>query len=624
MHRRERFCIHQNEDVKLPKSDDHAQANQELDVSAPELHRVRRAIVVVDVVESVRLMQEHEDDVIDRWRRFVAEVRTDVLPKHGGRMVKSLGDGMLLEFEAVPQAVAAAVAIQRAVSGYQRHGDDARDQVWLRMGIHVSEVTTDELDIYGVGVNLADRLSSLAKPGDIVLSVEARDELVPSLDPDVDDMGESWLKHIDEPVRTFRIVQGATSAKNTVPSSRDEMAQVQLVTSIAVVPLRCLAGSQAEGVIGELIADGVIAQLSRTPELTVISRLSTASLRQRDLTLAQVRDLTGAQYVFSGSYAVLDNCVVATVELANATTQAVIWADRVRCNVVALLEQPSEPLDRMAQGAHAAILNFEAQRAATQSLPSLASFSLLYGGVSLLHRASSHDFGRARDALTALCERVPRHGESHAWLAKWHCLRITRGLARFSGPEGKEARWRIQQALDRDPDSALAWALLGQVLCWVDKALDEGGAAYQQALARNPNEPLAWLYTCTLRSWQGRGQEAAVAARQALALSPLDPMRYYFETLAAAGFLANGELQQAQDLCINSLRVNRVHTPTHRVLAIAQMLAGKGDEARLTVRSMMDIQPELTVAGYLDSYPGGKVAHALLYADALREAGLPS
>ena len=91
------------------------------------------------------------------------------------------------------------------------------------MGIHVSEVTTDELDIYGVGVNLADRLSSLAKPGDIVLSVEARDELVPSLDPDVDDMGESWLKHIDEPVRTFRIVQGATSAKNTVPSGRDEI-----------------------------------------------------------------------------------------------------------------------------------------------------------------------------------------------------------------------------------------------------------------------------------------------------------------------------------------------------------------------------------------------------------------
>ena len=92
MHRRERFCIHQNGDVKLPKSDDHAQAKQELDVSAPELQRVRRAIVVVDVVESVRLMQEHEDDVIDRWRRFVAEVRDEVLPKYGGHMVKSLGD----------------------------------------------------------------------------------------------------------------------------------------------------------------------------------------------------------------------------------------------------------------------------------------------------------------------------------------------------------------------------------------------------------------------------------------------------------------------------------------------------------------------------------------------------
>jgi class 3 adenylate cyclase/TolB-like protein/Tfp pilus assembly protein PilF len=588
----------------------------------PGLHRVRRAVVVVDVVESVRLMREHEDDVIDRWRRFVSEVTAQVLPLHGGRMVKSLGDGMLLEFMGVRQALAAAVDLQQRVEAYN-DGRAADRAMRLRASIHYADVAVESFDLLGAGVNLASRLATLARPGEVVLSTEAVDELVPGLDPPLEDLGECWLKHYDAPVRAFRLLRDAHAAH--APAGDDPPGTPPpLTASIAVIPLACLAGTALDAVIGDIVADGVIGQLSRSAELTVLSRLSTASLRGRELALDALRASTGARYVLSGSYAAGDGQVLISVELADSRTQSVLWGDRLQCTVAGLLAQPSEALDRIAQGAHAAILEREAKQAATQALPSLESFSLLYGGVGLLHRASAPDFARARAALVALCERVPRHGASHAWLAKWHCLRLARGQAGFAGHDGSEARWRIEQALERDPDSALAWALHGLVLSWVDKALDRADDAYREALARNPNEPLAWLYTCTLRSWQGRGAEAADAARRALSLSPLDPMRYYFETLGAAGFLAAGEFDQAIALCQDSLRLNRAHTPTHRVLAIAQVLGGQPEQARQTVRLMLALQPGYTAARYLDTYPGGRAAHALTYAEALRSAGLPA
>lgn len=155
----------------------------------PELQRTRRAIVVVDVVESVRLMQAHEADVIDRWRRFVAEVRTEVLPKHGGRLVKSLGDGMLVEFQAVPSAAMATLDIQHRAAR-MNSGRAADDWLWLRAGAHVGGIVADDLDIYGDAVNMAARLAGIALAGQCVCSVEFRDELAPGVHLSVEDLGE--------------------------------------------------------------------------------------------------------------------------------------------------------------------------------------------------------------------------------------------------------------------------------------------------------------------------------------------------------------------------------------------------------------------------------------------------
>jgi adenylate cyclase len=587
----------------------------------PDLIRERKAILVADVVESVRLMQQDESDTIDRWRRFVNETRTHVLPVHGGRMVKSLGDGMLVEFEQTCQALSASLDMHRRINAYNS-GRSATEIMALRSAVHVSEVVVDAEDVFGAGVNLTARLAALGAAGETLLSEEARDELVPGIDAVLEDLGPCWLKHIERPVRVFRA--SAPSGLTSEQPADEWRPDTVLGTSIAFIPLCCSGGNGHEALVGDIVADGVIHQLSRTPELVVISRLSTAVLRDRDLSSVDLPKVTGARYVVSGSFAVSGPHTTITIELADTSSRRVVWMERARVAVAELFEVQSQVLDDLAQGIHHAILRNEASRVASQPLPSLEAYALLFGGVGLLHRASALDFSRAGQTLTALSERVPRNGQAYAWLAQWHCIRIARGVAVLGHDDRVAARQRIEQALQRDPDCALAWSLRGMVTGWVDKDLVRADQSLQQALARNASEPLAWLYTCTLRSWQGRAAEAAAAGERALALSRLHPMRYYYETLAASGFLADNRNERAIELCESSLRAHCTHTPTYRVLAIAQWRAGGHDAARKSVSAMLRLQPGLTVKAYLDNYPGGHAEHALAYAEILREAGLPA
>lgn len=588
------------------------------DTPAPPLQRERRAIVVVDVVESVRLMQADEAGVIDRWRRFVNEVRTEALSGQGGRLVKSLGDGMLLEFPNVPPAIAVALDLHRRITAYNL-ARDASAALWLRVGVHSADVVVDELDVYGAGVNLAARLAGLAGPGETVVSAEVRDGLVPGLHAELEDLGECYLKHLAEPCRAFRV--GPAGAGHAVPLEPIPGARPE--HSIAVVPLQGRGGDASSAIYGELLADGVIALLSRNRALRVISRLSTSRLKGvADLGEA-VRTHLGATYVLSGSCVAQGEQLLLLVELADTRTETVVWAERLRGPASDLFSDESQLVHDVAMGAHLAMLHAEVQRMRSLPYPSLDSFSLLMGSISLLHRSSRADFERAHDALTALAERAPRQAGPFAWKAMWHFLRLIRGLSPSPDEDRRRARQDVDRALDNDGSSAIALTLKGLVVGFLERDLGQAERLYEQALALNPNEALAWLFMCTLRSWQGRGAESAAAGERALQLSPLDPLRYYYDSLAAAGMLADRRYARAIELCQRSLRANRLHTATHRVLIISQQLSGDEAGARRTAQALLELEPQFTVGAYTARYPGQAAAHAAEYAQALRSAGIP-
>jgi tetratricopeptide (TPR) repeat protein len=180
-----------------------------------------------------------------------------------------------------------------------------------------------------------------------------------------------------------------------------------------------------------------------------------------------------------------------------------------------------------------------------------------------------------------------------------------------------------ERALQCESRDALALAVDGHVAAWARNDLDTSERRLTEAIASNPNEPLAWLWNAMVHAWRGRGQEAIQFADRALSLSPLDPMMYYFHSLASTANLVGGRYDRAIEFAEWSLRENRLHTPTLRTLAVAQVLSGRMKEARDTIRQVRELEPALTVAGFQARYPGRDSPQFARFAAALGEAGLP-
>lgn len=582
-----------------------------------DLRREHRALVMADLVDSVRLIGAYPGVVIAQWRAFVDALRRELLPAHGGRMVKSLGDGFLLDFERVPAAAAVAVELHRRLAAGDAPGGE---RLMLRVGVHVGEVVIDELDDYGPAVNLAARLREQAAAGETLVSAEVADQLLRGVDADLEDLGECYFKHIDGPVRVYRL--GPAPAVPLL-GSLDERRRDNLRPGIAVLPFECTLGGDAGDLFGEALADEVTAQLARARDLHVISSLSTRSLKGRRFAPDQIAAHLGAPYVVSGRYRLHGEHVRLTVELADIRSGAVLWADGFDSSVAAAFD-PAAPLADLIVGEIGrAVLARELELAISLPMPALDSYTLLFGAISLMHRQTLREFERAHELLEHLAYRQGRRGTAHAWLAKWHVLRVVQGWAGDPVREATLALDRADRALQANPSDALALAIGGQVHGYLRQDQDTAGRMYQEALANNPNEPLAWLFTATHSAYRGDGARATEASEMALRLSPLDPLRYYFDSLAATAVLADGQWERAVELGRRSARANRKHASTWRTLAYALVMLERLDEARDAVAQLRAIEPAYRVGTFRQRFPGRGGPMAEPWAQALARAGLP-
>lgn len=584
-----------------------------------ESYRAHKALLMADVVESVRLIAASPTDVIDRWRAFVHEVRGELLPARGGRLVKSLGDGFLLDFDLVPSAAAAALELQRRIARHNA-GRPPELAILLRVAVHFGEVVIDGIDVYGPPVNLVARLTALASPGECVVSAEVADLLVPGVDADVEDLGDCYLKHIDGPVRVFRL--GPAPALSALVSV-DERRRNDLRPGIAVLPFECSLGHDPGDMFGEALADELISLLARSRDLHVISSLSTRSLKGRRMDAAEVAARLGAPYVLSGRYRMLGGWAHLNVELADVRSGQLLWADGFDTSIAAAFDPQAPLADRIVAALGKVILAQELELALSLPMPALDSYTLLFGAISLMHRQTLREFQRAHDLLEHLAYRQGRRGAAHAWLAKWHVLRAVQGWSPDPQAESVQALDRVQRALDANPQDGLALAIGGLVHGYLRKDLGAAGRMYDDALAANPNEPLAWLFSATRHGYLGEGHDAESAGEMALSLSPLDPMRYFFDSLAATAMLANANWQRSMELAQRSVRANRTHASTWRTLAYALVMLERVDEAKQAVAELRAIEPGYTVGEFRRRFPGRDGPMAQPWASALGVAGLP-
>jgi TolB-like protein/Tfp pilus assembly protein PilF len=473
--------------------------------------------------------------------------------------------------------------------------------------------------VLGDGVQVAARLAELANAGETVGSDAVRDQLTSGVEASVEDLGEQRLRNRERAVRAFRLWPPAHGAA----ASPSAAVRAHGRPSVAVIPFQLRTEDSRFAFIGDGLADETIAALSRMADFFVTSRLSSMAFRRAPLGVRAIGEMLGVQYVLSGAVQTAHPRALFMAELADTRDGRIVWSERFEGDLVDVFAMQGELARKVAQSMTPVVRSIELRRARITSFADLDAYGMTLRGVELMHRLSRDDFLAAHQAFEAAIARNPVSPAPHAWLAKWHVIRVALGISDNAAQDFSAATACAERALACDADDALALAVDALVEAWSRHDLDAAEKRLAQALAANPNEALAWLHSGITHAWRGRGAEAVQCADRALSLSPLDPMMYYFNSFAAMANLIAERYDHAIELATRSLRENRLHTPTLRTLAAALVLCGRLDEGRETMSSLRVLEPGLTAGVLRRRYPGRDSPQAGRFIGALMEAGLP-
>jgi adenylate cyclase len=565
------------------------------------LQRKRVVIMVIDMVESVRLIAQNESSVVARWMDFTKTVRTETIPKFQGNLVKSLGDGLMLTFKDPSQALMAGEEMHQILD--QLHSKSiiqnaSNERMAIRIGIHSGEVITDDIDIFGHSANVAARITSMGGPGEIIITGYLRDEISDGLDAEVEDLGPHFFKNLNESIGVYRVIR--QQAPNISIPRKDY--ETPLYPTLAVIPFESVSMENEHLSIGDLLADGVIGHLGQTKSLKVISRLSTRAFRNRNSSLTEIASKLGANFVLSGSYIVSEpgktGRLALNVELASVTSDQIIWSDRMVGTISDLIAFESELCRTIAHSCCRAILESELSKVWCQPFDTLSAYSLNLSGVKLMHASAPREFNRSLEVFQALSERHSRFSEPYAWRAKWHVLRVIRGLSSDPRADAQNALEACDRALNLNPMHSTAHALKGYTLCQVFADREGSKVALDNAVEIMPSEIHAWLGKSVWEQHWGDVAQAVVHAKKAQSISPLDPYGSFQESILAAAYTLNNEHELGISTAQNCLRLDRNHTPAIRTMLLSQVELGRMDDAKITAENLLRITPNFTLRSY--------------------------
>ena len=587
----------------------------------PGTTRTLQTVLLVDVVESVRLMSQCEPEAVRRWCELVDWVQAHVLHAGTGQLIKSLGDGLLLMFDSPHAAWQVACALHERLAASQWCVPVAQ-QLWLRAGLHLDWVYRHPLDVFGSAPNLAARLAALAGAGDTVCTTPVWEHLQCNAAVRGEDWGLCWLKHLDQPVRVWRLHAHhpwrVESAPNPVP-----------VDDTPLSPLMALVLSAWRSPTGdgELLADwvlhGLAERLTRVHGLRVVDPLAgglsgLGVLQDPQRALEQLK--VDALLVLGGC--VKGGRLTLEAEWMSREPQWGNFSVSLQYPLPDVFQPDSELMGQVVEQVVRQLLRRHDHACVQVPLHNLSSHALMLAGIQAQHGEYRERFAHARACFEELVRRHPRLPTPRAWLSQWHVLSVTRGLTTPSSTHVREASTQVQQALMHQPDHALAWAAQAFVQCHLERDPERAHASVMQALRLAPSQSLAWMYRTTIESLLGRTDQAYAAGQRALELSPMGPLRYYPCCLAGHAALFDGRAQEAVHLLEESIALNPSHSPTARMLVVAHHDLGQWDQARQALAALRRLEPALTVDTYLARSPGG-FEHRRRFADAMAAVGLP-
>ncbi len=372
----------------------------------PEERTQRRlaAILSADVVGYSRLMGEDEAGTLTALKSHRLELIDPSVEEYGGRIVKLMGDGILIEFPSVVEAFGCAIAVQRGLAKRNEAVPESR-QVVFRVGVNVGDVIIEDDDIYGDGVNLAARIQSLADPGGVCISRTARDQIRDKLDIDLEDLGEHELKNIARPVRVFRI---PIDSPETPPGERAggfhqaTGSESKIRLAIAILPFNNMSSDPEQAFFSDGLTEDLITELSRFGDLTVIARDSTFTFKGRSMKVQEVADDLGVRDIVEGGVRRAGERVRVTVQLVDAATGEHIWAERYDRDIEDIFDLQDEITQTIASTIPGWVE--EVERVRPKKPNDMAAYDYVIRGKILHHRVTREDNAEARKLLDKAIE----------------------------------------------------------------------------------------------------------------------------------------------------------------------------------------------------------------------------
>ncbi len=579
------------------------------------------AILAADVAGYSRLIGADEQGTLNKLRSIRAEVLDPKINEHHGRLVKTTGDGLLVEFGSVVDALRCAVEIQQRMA--ERNTGSA-DRIEFRIGINVGDIVVEDGDIFGDGVNVAARLEGLAEPGGIGVSARVQEDAAGKLDIAFEDIGEQALKNITRPIRVYRVRIPVAETTPTAPAIRGTPAlALPDRPSIAVLPFQNMSGDPEQEYFVDGMVEEIITALTRFPWLFVMARNSTFTYKGHAVDVKRVGRELGVRYVLEGSVRKAGIRVRITGQLIDAATGAHLWADRFDGSLDDIFELQDQVASRVVGVIEPRLRLTEGDRVSRKPTESLDAYDLYLRAVAQTYKRTEDGVAESIRLARRALELDPAFAPAMARLAGSRQLQLHQHWIPESGVEVEEGIHLARQALAVARDNPEVLRLAGFALSALAGENETALGALDSAIELNPNYALAYAQRGIMLAYLNRPEEAIDAAERALRLSPNDPSVVQSYIALGLAHLAAGHYAEALPWAERALGSNAGLSALRQKLSLCGHLGRRAATSECLQR-LRETIPEPTVAIVMrDVAKGMSPELAARIAEGLRKAGLP-
>jgi TolB-like protein/class 3 adenylate cyclase len=593
-------------------------------LSSEHVERRLAAILAADVAGYSRLMGADEEGTLARLKAVRKAIVDPAIASHRGHIVKTTGDGMLVEFGSAVDAVRSSVEIQRSMA--EQNAAVPQDQrIEFRIGIHVGDVIFDDNDIFGDGVNIAARLEGTAEPGGVCMSDDAYRQVRGKVEIACDDMGPQALKNIAEPMRAWRVrLTGQTRSAATSGSAVGQPRALPLPDkpSIAVLPFQNMSGDPEQEYFADGMVEDIITGLSRFTSLLVIARNSTFAYKGKSPDIRQVgRDL-GVQYVLQGSVRKAGSRLRITAQLIDAVSGAHAWADRFEGALQDVFELQDEVTEKVVVAIAPRVERAEIARARRRPSGNTDAYDCYLKGLACLITVTVDSIEQALNLFTEANALDPDYASAYGMAMFCHANRVAFGFADVAH-EKNEVKRLLQMVVRKGNEDGVALAQAAWAVAYVLRDLSSAKPLIDRALELNPNLASAWTSSGWINIWLGHPEVAMQHLNRAVRLDPGSYTTTLFSGRAHACFFLDRHedaLAQAEQMLQRS---PEAHTGL-RIGAASAAFAGHSDRAHGLADRLRSVDPVFCVsrlADYLGPYQHAEMLEK--YGEGLRRAGLP-